>query len=193
MPDPQGFVDDADALARSAAGDAAAFAAFVSRHQASVCRFARAFVSRPEDAEDVTQQTFLAAWKGAGGFRGEASARTWLFTIARPAAHRYRLDGDRLPVAELSTDELGTHAGWGGADPEALAVASERRDRLMAAFARLAPEEQQVLTLRDLEGLSGEDTASTLGISLAAMKSRLHRARLVLAAHLSAEVRRVTR
>lgn len=202
MPGPQGRLDGAapdaaDAadlvlLQRGAAGDRDAFGLFVARHQASVFRFARTLVARPEDAEDVMQQAFLAAWRGAAGFRGEASARTWVLAIARHAAHHLRGARAREPVSDTPIDELGVRAGWGGEDPEGLALAAERRDLVAAAFAALAPAERELLTLRDLEGLPGEETAALLGISLAAMKSRLHRARMTLAAHIT-EVSGATR
>lgn len=91
-------------------------------------------------------------------------------------------------MAEASLDELGLQAGWGGDDPEALAVAAEHRERLAAALARLAPEDREVITLRDLDGVPGEQTASMLGVNVAAMKSRLHRARMTLAAEVRKEV-----
>jgi RNA polymerase sigma-70 factor, ECF subfamily len=184
---------DVDLLRWSAAGEREAYDRFVTRHQASVFRFARALVSRPEDAEDVMQQAFLSAWRGAGQFRGEASARTWLLTIARHAAHHLRGHQAREPVSDTPLDELGARAGWGGDDPERLALAAERRDRLVAAFAGLAPADRELLTLRDLEGLSGQEAAAMLGISVTAMKSRLHRARLALAARLATEVSGATR
>ena len=183
---------DVALLQRSAAGDRDAFDQFITRHQASVFRFARALVDRPEDAEDVMQQAFLSAWRSAAGFRGDASARTWVLTIARHAAHHLRGHLAREPHGDTPLDELGVQAGWGGPDPEGLAMAAESRERLMAAFGGLSAAEQQLLTLRDLEGLSGEDTAALLGVSVAAMKSRLHRARLTLAARLTTEVPRAT-
>jgi predicted DNA-binding protein (UPF0251 family) len=85
-------------------------------------------------------------------------------------------------MAAVPRDELGVQAGWGSDDPETLAMAAERRDVLRAAFDALDQEAREVLTLRDLEGLSGEVTAALLGVSLAATKSRLHRARMSLAA-----------
>ncbi|MGB5681902.1 MAG: sigma factor-like helix-turn-helix DNA-binding protein, partial [Polyangiales bacterium] len=75
-------------------------------------------------------------------------------------------------------------AGWGSDDPEAIAIASERKGALRRAMASLSAEDQEVLILRDLEGLRGSEAAEVLGISLRALKSRLHRARLRLAASL---------
>jgi len=188
-----GGLSDVQILRRSAEGDRTAFDEIVRRHHASVFRLARLLVTRAEEAEDVLQQTFLSAWTGASQFRGEASARTWLLTITRHAALRMRERRSREPVDDTPLDELGMQAGWGGPDPEALAVATEHRELLQSAFAALAAEDREILTLRDLEGLSGDETATLLGVSVAAMKSRLHRARMTLAARVKSEVSRATR
>lgn len=184
---------DAELLVRAGAGDRDAFGTLVERHQASVYRFARTVVTRPADAEDVLQQSFLAAWRGASRFRGESSVRTWLFTIARNAALTLRAHDARWTPSEVPVEDLGLAAGWGSDDPESAAVEAERQAAFTAAFAALAPAEREVLTLRDLEGLSGDETAALLGLSLPAMKSRLHRARLALAARVRQEVGGATR
>lgn len=172
---------DLDLTRRSAGGDRDAFGALVIRHQASVYRLARLMVKTREEAEDVLQQTFLAAWRAVGGFRGESSTRTWLLTIARNTSLLRRTHVAREPIDPTPIEELGVRAGWGGPNPEELAVAAEQRDLLVAALAALAPDDREILTLRDLEGLPGIEVAEMLGLSLAAMKSRLHRARLSLA------------
>lgn len=194
MSDPEaGRVSDDVLLARAAGGDRAAFDDLALRHAPSVLRLIRLHVGRPADAEDVLQQTFLAAWRGAAAFRGASSVLTWLFTIARHAAWRRRDAARRQDAVAVPLDELGVRAGWGSDDPERLALAAERRDLLRAAFDTLDPLDREVLTLRDLEGQAGEETAALLGLSLAAMKSRLHRARMTLAARVNEEVARATR
>ena len=177
---------------RSAQGDREAFDTLVTRHQASVFRLARYLIGTRDEAEDVLQQTFLSAWQGAPGFRGESSIRTWLLTIARNAALTRRMRAAREPIDETPLEDLGLRAGWGGPDPEQLAVAAEQRDRLAVALASLVPEEREILTLRDLEGIPGDEVATMLGLSLAAMKSRLHRARLSLAAAVRGEMTHAT-
>lgn len=193
MPGEEGELTDEALLTRSAAGDTTAFDQLVGRHAASVLRVIRYQVGDPAAAEDVLQQTFLAAWRSAPRFRGEARVKTWLFTIARHSAARMRERARRTPVSDVPIDALGVDAGWGSTDPESIALAVERRDLLRTAFASLDDEAREVLTLRDLEGLSGDETAALLGLTLAAMKSRLHRARLTLAARVKREVRRATR
>lgn len=113
--------------------------------------------------------------------------RTWLLTITRNTALTARGRQSREPIDPTPLDELGIRAGWGGPSPEDLALQVERHDLLVAAFARLSADDREILTLRDLEELSGDATAQVLGVSLPAMKSRLHRARLALAARVREE------
>ena len=180
----KGVLTDEELLKRTAAGDREAFDVIVTRHQAAVFRFARAATGGPAAAEDVLQETFLSAWRAAGAFQGRSAVRTWLLSITRNQAWHQRERAGRLPVDDVPLPELGEAAGWGSESPEDGVLRSERRDRLAGALAALAPEEREVLVLRDLEELTGEETAAALGIGLAAMKSRLHRARLRLAAEL---------
>ena len=188
MPGEEDELTDEALLARSAEGDRAAFDVLVGRYAASVLRLIRVRVGSPAEAEDVLQQTFLAAWRSAARFRGEARVKTWLFTIARNTAAKARDRAGRAPVADVPLDALGVEAGWGSDDPETIALAAERRDLLRAAFESLDDDAREVLTLRDLEELPGEETAALLGLSLTAMKSRLHRARLRLAAEVRKEM-----
>lgn len=179
---PTDALTDAALLARSAGGDAAAYDAFVTRHQASIFRFARTQVSQADQAEDLLQQTFLSAWQGAHEFRGDGSARAWLMTITRHAASRLRQRHAREPLDATPVEDLGVEAGWGQASPELLAIRHERQVAVSAALAALPDEDREILTVRDLEGATGEQAAALLGLTVPAMKSRLHRARLRLAA-----------
>ena len=180
---------DADLLRRSAEGDAGAFERFVTRHEASVYRYLRALADDAADAEDALQEAFVAAWRAASSFRG-TDARAWLLAIARNRLrrmHRRRAgapsDSDLVPL-----ERLGAEAGWGAPeDPGAELERREARERVERALGRLSAPDREVLLLRDVEGLTGEEAADVLGISLAALKSRLHRARLRLAAELRRE------
>jgi RNA polymerase sigma-70 factor, ECF subfamily len=163
-----------------------AFARFVAQHQEGVWRRALALTGSTADAEDVLQETFLAAWRGAGGYRG-GNARSWLLTIATHAWQRMGHKAARLQPEgdDESLEALALRAGWGTTD----AAEDERTALVQEAFARLSPDDQRILTLRDIEETSGEAVAALLELSLPAMKSRLHRARLRLAAAYE-EVRR---
>ena len=193
---------DAELMRQAGAGDRAAFGEVVTRHQASVFRLAGILARDRASAEDLLQQTFLSAWQAAAQFRGDASVRTWLFAIARHAAFRHAERRAREPIADTPLDALderaellalGLSAGWGSASPEALVLAAEDRARVEAALGRLDADDREILTLRELEDLPGDETARLLGISVAAMKSRLHRARLRLAAALTTETPHATR
>lgn len=157
------------------------------RHGDSVLRQATYLLQRREDAEDVLQETFLSVLRHAEQFRAEASARTWLLKIARNAALR-RVS--RSPYLEASLDDmpelevLAAQAGWGRPDPETLAMLAEDRARLHEALEGLLAGDREVLLLREWDGLRGEEIAELLGLTLPAVKSRLHRARLHLAARL---------
>lgn len=177
---------DRELIARTAEGDRRAFEQLVERHAAAVLRLAVAVSGDTSAAEDALQQTFLSAYQHASGYRGDASVRTWLFTIARNAAYRLRAKAEREQPVEEPLMKLGAEAGWGTEDPEAIAIAAERKEALREAMARLCTADREVLVLRDLEGLSGAEAAQILGLGERALKSRLHRARLRLAAALRA-------
>jgi RNA polymerase sigma-70 factor (ECF subfamily) len=172
--------DDAALLAQSAAGNGRAFAVLVRRHGPALQRFARRLVPEASLADDVLQQALLDAYRGAATFRGEARVRTWLFTLTRHAAFRATRRQREIPEDDEELLALGVSAGW-GADPETLTIRARQAERLEAALESLAPADREVVLLRDVEQLTGPETAAVLGMGLAAMKSRLHRARLRLA------------
>jgi len=173
-------ISDRDLIARVGEGDRRAFELLIERHAAAVLRLATA-VSDPSTAEDAMQQTFLNVYQHAASFRGDASVRTWLLTIARNTAFRLHGKTQREELVEEPLMQLGLDAGWGSDDPEAIAIAAERKGALREALSLLSAEDREVLVLRDLEGLRGSEAAEVLGIGERALKSRLHRARLRLA------------
>ncbi len=127
------------------------------------------------------QETFLAACRAAGSWRGEGSVRAWLLGLARRQAARTWRRRKGEPLDPVPLHELGNLAGWGrDDDPEAFAQALQDRRRLRAALLRLSPQDREVIVLRDLEQLTGPEAAEALGVDLGALKSRLHRARLRL-------------
>ncbi len=170
---------DEDLVARCAAGDRAAFDLLVDRHGAALYRFARRRCGAGASAEDALQEGLLAAWRGAGTFRGEASARTWLFQVVLHACQRVARRRSGEPAIH---DDVEAAAALPSGEPAADARVGARQvtAALEQALAALPEEFREVLLLRDVEGLSGEEAALVLGIGLAAMKSRLHRGRLEL-------------
>lgn len=182
---------DAALIARTARGDAGAFEALVDRRSPSLFRYLRALARDEAAAEDALQETFLAIWKNAGGQRTGADARAWMFTIARNALFRLQRRRAGEPDDFTPLEALGGDAGWGSElSPEHIAVVAQQRRLLAAALESLPEADREVLLLRDVEGFSGEETAAILGMTLANAKTRLHRARLRLAAEMKRRLER---
>lgn len=186
MPGPP---DDAPLIAASQAGDASALEALVRRHQERVYGFALRMCRNVEDAQDILQETLLGMVRSLRDFRQESRFTTWLYRIAANACLKQRRRGvhDPAPEQELSLDALMPRPDGEGRPPQ-IADWSEDAERallrgelgaqLEAAIDRLPREYKLVLVLRDVEGLSAEEAAESLGLSVAAVKSRLHRARV---------------
>jgi RNA polymerase sigma-70 factor (ECF subfamily) len=172
-------VSDATLIRRTATGDRAAFERLVRRHQAAILRFARSLARDETDAEQVFQETFLAAWRAAGRFRYDASARTWLLSIARHAIYRRHRRWAEDPAPFDSLRELGKAAGWGIED-QSFVDRLVDAETLAGALAALSTADREILVLCELEGLSPEDAAGVAGLSEGAARNRLHRARLRL-------------
>lgn len=177
--------DDRALLAASGAGDPHAFDALVASHAEAVHRFAHSLGMRDDELDDVLQDTFVSAWRAAAAYRGDGTVRSWLLSIARNAVrqHRRRRHGEQQHWAPVemaeSMESVADRAGWGRTDG---GTAGDARELVVRALAQLDREDREILMLREIEEFSGEETAHALGISMPAMKSRLHRARLRLAA-----------
>jgi RNA polymerase sigma-70 factor (ECF subfamily) len=175
----------ADALRR---GEGGALSALVEGYASRIFGFASRMCRSAEDAQDVVQETFLAAIRSLKDFRGEGRVSTWLFRIAANACRKMRRRGKFEPERHLSLDEFfpeeaDPHASQpaGAADtPEVALLRADLREALEAAIADLPPPYRAVLILRDVEGLSTEETAEALGVTPPTVKTRLHRARLFL-------------
>lgn len=166
-------------------GDAEALASLVQQHQARVYRFCMKLCRDPADAEDVLQETFLALARSIGDFRGEASLSTWLYAVARSFCIKKRRRA--RPTASLADvtpgeEQQGAVMGLTASEPPPDEMLAGREVELAVerALRSLEPEAREVLLLRDMEGCSAAEVAEVLGISVAAVKSRLHRARLLL-------------
>lgn len=175
--------DDDRLILEVAQGSPGALATLYERHGRAVWSVARAFARDPAEVDDLVQETFLAVLRSASTYRPGGSARAWLYAIARNAGRRSHRRDREVPEPPLL--ELGVEAGWGAPD-HALGREADA-DALARAIASLEPRDREVVLLRDVEGLSGDECAATLELSVAAMKSRLHRARLRLLAALRAD------
>jgi RNA polymerase sigma-70 factor, ECF subfamily len=189
---------DAELLGRLRAGDEQAFVVLVRRHHAAMLRLACGYVPSVAVAEEVVQDTWLGVLRGLGGFEGRSSFRTWLLRIlvnrARTTGARERRSvpvGDPEPAVDPSRfDDTGHWA----APPERWAEEADRRldaaklaGRLRSAIDDLPDRQREVVTLRDIEGLSSEQVCSVLEISEGNQRVLLHRGRSRLRQFLETE------
>jgi RNA polymerase sigma-70 factor (ECF subfamily) len=179
------------------AGDAGAYESLVRSQTGRLLGVARRFLRNEEDARDAVQDAFLSAFRSIGSFDGDARLSTWLHRIVVNAALmklRTRRRKPETPIEELlpAFAEDGHMAGpvsrWGqGADLEL--ERAEDRARVQKAIAALPESYRTVLLLRDIEELDTEETARLLEMTVPAVKTRLHRARLALRGLLDAGLR----
>ncbi len=158
---------------------AADFEEVVARHSDLVYNVALRMMGRAEDAEDVAQDAFLAAYRAFGRFRGESKVSTWLYRITVNAAlMRLRKEkrGRELTRTGLEDVEI---PDW-REGPDVSASNSELGDRLREGLDMLPHDLKAAVILRDVEGLSTAESASALDITVSSLKSRLHRGRVLL-------------
>jgi RNA polymerase sigma-70 factor (ECF subfamily) len=176
--------DAPDAMfARLRQGDVAAFDALYERHREPVFRFLVRLCGRRELAEDLFQETWLRFARHARTLREDTNVPAWLFTVARNLFRSHL----RWAVVDAATAQA--FAAWWYLEgprvtPQEDALASDVGARVAAAVARLSPAHREVLLLVGGEGLAPEEAARVLGLSAAAARQRLHRARLQLATRL---------
>jgi RNA polymerase sigma-70 factor (ECF subfamily) len=184
---------DDELVVAAKAGDREALERLLERHQGSVFRFGMRMCRVEEDAKEVLQETLLAAARTLPDFRGASSVSTWLYTIARSFCIKQRRRSKFAPEVVESLD---------GGEPERAAVQVRDPARspdeqlegrrleaaLEEAIGALDPKYREVLVLRDVEGLSANEVAEVLGLSVEAVKSRLHRARVAVRERLAPEL-----
>jgi RNA polymerase sigma-70 factor (ECF subfamily) len=188
---PLAALSDDELVARARGRDMAAFEALVDRHEEKVYRLAMRFVRNETDAREVLQETFLAAWRNLEGFQGKAQFASWLYRVAVNAALMLLRSQKRHPqvaVEDVTPEALGEaaqDAGPGlGLDwskrPDEQFQSDELRRQIQKAVDALPESQRSVFLLRDVDGLSTEETGELLGLSVPTVKTRLHRARLAL-------------
>ncbi len=176
---------DATLLDRARTGDRRALEDLIGRHQRRVYRFGLKMCRDPEDAKDVLQETLLAAARTVKDFRGASSVSTWLYTIARSFCIKKRRRSKFAPEQEESLDarEPGLEARQvmdPSRGPEDELAGRQVEVALERAIAGLDPMYREVLVLRDVEGLTAPEVAEVMGLTVEAVKSRLHRARVAV-------------
>ncbi len=182
--------EDSELLVRAQQGEMAAFEQLVERHQQRVFAMTARMLRSDDDAAEVVQEAFLAAYRHLPDFRGESAFGSWVYRIASNYAlmrlrHRKVTNIVEEPEGAPNFNERGSLiddvADW-SRDAEEQTLDAELRKAIDDASSRLPEEYRQVFLLRDVEGLSYEEIAATTGDSVPAIKSRLHRARLSLRA-----------
>jgi RNA polymerase sigma-70 factor (ECF subfamily) len=165
-------VDDVALIARSVAGDLAAYSELVGRHQLHALRIAAAIVG-PAGAEDAAQDAFVRAFPALARFDPTRPFRPWLMTIVANTARNQRRAARRWERSTMIGVRL--HLVGEVASPEAKAVQRSEDDELFAALARLPRGQRRVIACRYLMDLTEQETASALGIPRGTVKSRLAR------------------
>ena len=174
---------DDELLAAARQGDAAALEQLLVRYQPHLYRFGLRMCGNEEDAGDVAQESLISMARSLRDFRGDSTVSSWLYTIARRFCIKKRRRSKFAPAREEPLDAPGIDAqrlADPAPSPEQTATNRELQRALVRAIDGLDPAQREVLVLRDVEGLSAAEVAKVLDITVAAVKSRLHRARVAV-------------
>jgi RNA polymerase sigma-70 factor (ECF subfamily) len=164
-------VSERELLERAQAGDLDAFAEFMRAFERRIRAVCYRLLDDARDVDEAVQDTFVQAWRNLDRFRGDAAPYTWLYRIAVNEA-LMRRRRKTLPTSELQETSV--------ASGEDAFAAADARAFLIACLRALPDDYRAAVVLRDVEGLSNEEVAEALEISLAAAKSRIHRGRMQL-------------
>ena len=192
-PPTDGHPPDAELVLLAQKGDAQAFSILVNRHQRQLYRLALRMTQSEADAQEILQEAFLNAWQKLPLFRGESQFSSWLYRIAANSAlmrlRRKRRAPDavsdqpqELAQPSFTSDgqyEKPPHSDWSQRADEKL-LSNELGEHINAAVRTLPDDYRTVFLLKDVDGLSNEEIADALELTVPAVKSRLHRARLAL-------------
>jgi RNA polymerase sigma-70 factor (ECF subfamily) len=177
---------DQELVAASRTGGAEAFRTLVERYQDRIYNTVFRLAGNEEDARDIAQETFLRVWENLGRFRGDAAFYTWIFRIAVNQALTHRRQTARLRTVQAGDDPPevaplgGTQAARLQAAPEAEMERREQESQIAEALAYLDADHRAAVVLRDVEGLDYQEIAAVLDVPPGTVKSRIHRARLLL-------------
>jgi RNA polymerase sigma-70 factor, ECF subfamily len=187
--------DDQRLVERARQRDVAAFELLVSRYRSKVYGLALRMMQDPSDAEEVLQETFISAWQNLPGFRGESAFGSWLYRVCANFC-LMRLRRKKIEAVDETPQQPGQELPGPRFDSEGQLLAQpsydwsrgteekaldhELRRAIEQATNRLPDDHRTVFLLKDVEGLSYEEIAESMGTTVPAVKSRLHRARLAL-------------
>ncbi len=166
------------------------FSDIVERYSDSAYHIALRMLHNAADAEDAVQEAFVSAYRAFSKFNGQSKVTTWLYRIVvNVCLMKIRKEKSRTKyLTETGYDDAVVH-DWRN-DPERAAMNAELRDVLQRGLGRLCPEFRAVIVLRDVQGLSSQETAEALDITVASIKSRLHRGRVLLRKYLEGYLER---
>jgi len=175
-------VTDGDLVRRVQDGDKTAFDLLVLKYQHRIVKLVSRYVREPSDALDVTQETFLKAYRALPGFRGDSAFYTWIYRIAINTAKNYLVALSRRPTEvdlenddgeSISIDNLQKSLET----PEALLLTEEIRETILDAMRKLPHDLREAITLREVDGLSYEEIAEAMDCPIGTVRSRIFRAR----------------
>ncbi len=187
------MASDEELVAAAKGGDRAALGQLLERHQGRVFRFGMRMCRAEEDAKEILQETLIAAARTLPEFRGASSVSTWLYTIARSFCIKQRRRSKFAPESVESLDagepaRAVVQVEDPARRPDELLEGRRLQAALDQAIGSLDPGYREVLVLRDVEGLSAGEVAEVLGLSVEAVKSRLHRARVAVRERIAPEL-----
>ena len=179
----QACIEDLSLARQAAAGNDDAFSVIVDRYSRLVYNVALRSVSSPEDAADISQDTFLKAWRSIGSFRGDCALSTWLCRIALNCCCDHARSAKRHRVLSLTVQEDEDSKVLDIPDTDVTAMPEEELTRqteieaVREAIDSLPEDQKMIITMRDITGLSYAEIAGTLGLEMGTVKSRINRAR----------------
>lgn len=167
-------------------GSIEAYEELIKRYESKIFNLAMRFTRNQEDAEEVMQDVFATVYRKIDGFQGKSAFSSWLYRIIVNAAFmklRKRKQDQTVAIEDLAptTRQIAVEQdNFGGTRSDTMSVNTELREVLQAAINRLPAQYRAVFILRDVDGLSNQEVGEILSLSIPAVKSRLHRSRLML-------------
>jgi RNA polymerase sigma-70 factor (ECF subfamily) len=177
---------DVEVVNQFKAGDALAFEEIISRYESKVMSLALRFTRNQEDAEEVMQDVFTTVYRKIDGFRGQSAFSSWLYRIVVNAAFmklRKRKQSQTVSMDDLSPaikQYCIDRETFNGSFSQNITISHEMQSVIQSAVNKLPDQYRAVFVLRDVDGLSNQETGEILNLSIPAVKSRLHRSRIML-------------
>jgi RNA polymerase sigma-70 factor (ECF subfamily) len=173
---------DKEFVARVQQGDKSAFDHLVRKYQHKIIQLVNRYVKDPSEAQDVTQEAFIKAYRGLKNFRGDSAFYTWMYRIAINTAKNHLVSQSRrLPANDIDAQEAEQYGGESAlkeyASPEHESLRDEMRMTIIRAINKLPTDLRTAITLREIEGMSYEEIAVAMECPIGTVRSRIFRAR----------------